>query len=217
MHSILKSAPDITDFFFTLNIWGSDSFRGLCTGFHRSILSAKKNKQVTQLFETLLGIIPKWDKLHEINPNTTLDTWAEALALALGKSQSLQTLVVCAGFIFPEYLRQLVNVPSIKSLRFVSLSLIPQAWLNGIHNVVNQDPKLGELITFSSQDDPPKREIPTPLPSSSQSSYVFIQDLQELKRVRETGGGSVADLDISIGGPVGPGSKKVPAHVDPEP
>jgi hypothetical protein len=33
--------------------------------------------------------------------------------------------------------------------------------------------------------------------------------------VYERLGGSVADLDISLGGPVGPGSKKVPAPVDP--
>jgi hypothetical protein len=62
---------------------------------------------------------------HEIKTNTTLDARAEALALALGKSQSLKTLVVRVGFIFPEYLRQLVNVPSIKSLRFESVSLNP--------------------------------------------------------------------------------------------
>ncbi|KAJ7917777.1 hypothetical protein B0H13DRAFT_1608047 [Mycena leptocephala] len=78
MHSILKSAPDITDLFFTLGIWGSDSVRGLCAGLplvnpQRAIVldgvidefghKPKKNKKVTQLFETLLGIIPKWDKL----------------------------------------------------------------------------------------------------------------------------------------------------------
>ncbi|KAJ7868180.1 hypothetical protein B0H13DRAFT_2281064 [Mycena leptocephala] len=169
---------------------GPDSVRGLCTGLppinpRRIIIldgaidefghKAKKNKQVTQLFETLLGIIPKWDKLHEINPNATLDTRAEALALALRKSQSLQTLVIRAGFTFPEYLRHCIRT------------------------VVNQDPKLAKFVTFSSQDDPPKREIPTPLPSSSQRSYVLIQDLQELKRVGETRGGSVEDLDICIG------------------
>ncbi|KAJ7917002.1 hypothetical protein B0H13DRAFT_1870691 [Mycena leptocephala] len=152
---------------------GSDSVRGLCTGLplinpRRAIVldgaidefghKPKKNKQVTKLFETLLGIIPKWDKLHEINTNATLDACAEALALALGKSQSLKLWSSASVLGLPD------NIVAIH-----------------------------------------RTGIPTPLPSSSQRSYV-LSGSPELKRVGDQG--QCRDVDICIGGPVGPSSKK---------
>ncbi|KAJ6495959.1 hypothetical protein DFH09DRAFT_946003 [Mycena vulgaris] len=76
MHTILKCAPNITDLFLTLLLWGSDNVAGLCKGLslinpRRVILvdgrskmtKPKKNKQVTQLLEMLIKVILKWNKL----------------------------------------------------------------------------------------------------------------------------------------------------------
>ncbi|KAJ7719243.1 hypothetical protein DFH07DRAFT_315194, partial [Mycena maculata] len=120
MHAILKCATNIADLFLTLSIWGSDDVGGLCTGLKfvnpqrvilvdgvKRIPKPKKNQQVTRLFETLITIIPKWDKLSTFEfPyvaslifEATFDEQAEALASALTKSKSLHTLIVRAGAI----------------------------------------------------------------------------------------------------------------------
>ncbi|KAJ7753921.1 hypothetical protein DFH07DRAFT_744162 [Mycena maculata] len=79
---VLKHAPNITDLFLTLRIGGSDSVRGLCSGLAlinpRCVIvvdadgwhvKPKENKQVTQLFDSLLDLIPKWDNLVRDSPS----------------------------------------------------------------------------------------------------------------------------------------------------
>jgi hypothetical protein len=76
MQTILKCAPNITDLFLTFLVWGSDSVRDLCSGLalinpRRVIVvdadgwevKPKENKQFTQLFNSLLDLIPKWYNL----------------------------------------------------------------------------------------------------------------------------------------------------------
>ncbi|KAJ7836976.1 hypothetical protein B0H13DRAFT_2422234 [Mycena leptocephala] len=170
MHTILTSAPNITDLFLTLCIWGSDSAQGLCSGLpainpQRVIVvdaveydqKPKKNKQVTQLLETLVDIIPKWDKMQIFDfpyrplgdGHTTLDARAEALASALRQSHSLETLLVRAGNTFPDYFREMDNVPSFKSLRMT----LPESNFLGIisgrlRSAVAEDPKLKVIVTL---------------------------------------------------------------------
>jgi hypothetical protein len=185
MHSILKFAPNITDLFLTLDIWATDSVRGLCSGLplispRRVIVvdavkqkqKPKKNKQVTELLETLVALIPKWDKMvrycfglitkpglitvqetfdfpyitpSDMYRNLTLYR-AEALASALGQSQSLQILFVRGGYTFPDYLRQVANVPSLQSLHFI---LGPESWDDAIRTVVRNDPKLEAVVKYT--------------------------------------------------------------------
>lgn len=76
MHSVLKAAPNITDVFLTLSLWGSANVSGLCSGLRlinpqRIILAdcqengeaPRVNKQVTRLMDTLVELIPKWNRL----------------------------------------------------------------------------------------------------------------------------------------------------------
>jgi hypothetical protein len=80
MHTILKYAPNITDLFLTLDIWGTDDTQGLCSGLplispHRIIAVdaiensneeksyRSPNRPATQLLEALVELIPQWDKL----------------------------------------------------------------------------------------------------------------------------------------------------------
>ncbi|KAJ7086280.1 hypothetical protein C8R44DRAFT_752682 [Mycena epipterygia] len=139
MHPILGCAPNITDLFLTLSIWGSDNVAGLCRGLRlinprRVILvdvahgydpraKPKKNKQVDQLLQTLVEFIPKWDKLtifdfpyisDTIFGQSPFSARAETLAAALTQSKSLHTLLVTGGTGFPQYLRRLADLPTFK-------------------------------------------------------------------------------------------------------
>lgn len=74
MHTVLKSAPNITDIFLSLMIWSSDSTKGLCKGLplinpHRVILvdpkvpRPLKNKHLAALSKVILSCIGKWNNL----------------------------------------------------------------------------------------------------------------------------------------------------------
>ncbi|KAJ7159496.1 hypothetical protein C8R46DRAFT_1001757, partial [Mycena filopes] len=142
MDTILAGTPNITDLFLTLLIESADSVQGLCSGLalvnpRRVIVfdispsfnnraKPKKNKHVTKLLEALVANIAKWDKLEifdlpyrsPLNIGDAENPRSEALTSALGKSQSLHTLIAPAGYTFPNSLRQLVDLPSFKSLQF---------------------------------------------------------------------------------------------------
>ncbi|KAJ7084941.1 hypothetical protein C8R44DRAFT_687918 [Mycena epipterygia] len=143
MHTILKCAPNISDLFLTLSIWGSDNVAGLCRGLrlinpqhvilvdvahdYNSFLEARprKNKQVTQLLDTLVELIPKWDKLTIFDFPYVGDVLfspfsghAETIAAALTQSKSLHTVLVTAGTEFPEYLHRLADLPTLKLICF---------------------------------------------------------------------------------------------------
>ncbi|KAJ7139328.1 hypothetical protein C8R44DRAFT_764254 [Mycena epipterygia] len=150
MHTILKYAPNISDLFLTLSIWGSDKVGGLCSGLplinpRRVILvdhgareimqrafKPRKNKEITQLLGTLVKLIPKWALVTFDFPYVATDMFgshstynerAEALASALAESKTLHTLFVCAGDSFPRYLHQMRDLPSL-----VAIQLTFGAW-----------------------------------------------------------------------------------------
>ncbi|KAJ6568932.1 hypothetical protein B0H19DRAFT_1065714 [Mycena capillaripes] len=161
MHTILKSASNITDLFSRFLFGAQIMFQE----------KPRKNKLVTQLFETLRKLIPKWNKLVRYGPgfikqsliakqqtfdfpyaldcNPTLNARAEALVSALRESPNLETLIVDTGFSdgFPNHFRPVVNMPSLKRLHFVS------RWItNRLRTVVEKDPKLKAIVTFSSPE-----------------------------------------------------------------
>ncbi|KAJ7474311.1 hypothetical protein FB451DRAFT_1248582 [Mycena latifolia] len=175
-------APNITDLFLTLSIWGSDNATGLCSGLplinpRRVILidgvrvspfhlpaKPKKNKQANKLMETLVTVIPKWDNLvtfgfpyAQDDEDPTSIARAEALASALRKSQTLEILLVPGGSDFPEYLRQMRDAPSLKSLclKFTSslpILLLGDTALGRFRASVATDPKLKMLVTYDLPD-----------------------------------------------------------------
>ncbi|KAJ7649506.1 hypothetical protein DFH06DRAFT_1475870 [Mycena polygramma] len=249
MHTILNSAPNITDLFLTLCIWGSDNVRGLCSGLRlinpgRVIVVdavPKKNKQVEQLFETLLKNIPKWDKLRTFDfpysnmrpGETNLSAMrADKLASALAMSKSLETLIVTA-LQFPEYLRQVRDAPSLKAIHFRNSIL---SW-GGRYTAeffadIKHDSKLKALITHSSDtslfghredtrnnssqsSNTSSRSSPAPASPDHQNSRDYVRELVELKELADTRGNTVQNLNVFVNGASGPGSKKAPPAMNP--
>ncbi|KAJ6509137.1 hypothetical protein DFH09DRAFT_999999 [Mycena vulgaris] len=240
MRTILKSAPTITDLFLKLSIWGSDNVAGLCGGLplinpRRVILvdgdreiftymKPKKNKQVTQLLEMLIRCIPKWDKLlifdfpyvqvGEMLADPTYDARARALASALSKSKSLETLLVCAGSGFPPYLHQMCDAPSLKSMCLT----YPIRWGDGLYDdvdpirqAIDADPKLKALVKYNSKTSTRDANtmLPDPLSPLSTESLVAeapVEDIQTLKELGESSGTTLQELIVRIRG-LTPGSK----------
>jgi hypothetical protein len=72
MRIILKSSPNISDLFISLEIYSSDNTSGFCKGLHlinptRLILLDKyresENKMVSQLVDAVAESMSKWDRL----------------------------------------------------------------------------------------------------------------------------------------------------------
>jgi hypothetical protein len=74
MHTVLKSAPNITDLFLTLSIYTSDNTQGLCKGLplinprrvivvDPHVYHPPKNKNLAALTKILLACIRSWDNL----------------------------------------------------------------------------------------------------------------------------------------------------------
>ncbi|KAJ7660792.1 hypothetical protein DFH06DRAFT_379907 [Mycena polygramma] len=161
MHTILKSSPNITDLFLTLGIYASDSVRGLSNGLplinpRRVLLidpnaAVKKNRQVNELLEALDRAVPKWDNLkimdfpYGSNPDPAITERADALASALVKSKTIETIMASGfGVVFPESLHQMRSIPSLKSIHFVHIFSLDTATL---------DNKLRQLVTFRQESD----------------------------------------------------------------
>ncbi|KAJ6463519.1 hypothetical protein C8R45DRAFT_522218 [Mycena sanguinolenta] len=188
MHIILKCASNITDLYMTLFIAGTDSVKGLCSGLPfvnpqrviivdacagHLLIQPKKNKKITELLETLVSLIPKWDKLRTFQfpylagfegvTDPILDPRAAALTSALAKSASLETLIVGLGNSFPAYLHQMVDASNLKSIDF---TVFPHAegtavaWgLPLIREAVNGDAKLKALVSCHDIEDAEQGEL----------------------------------------------------------
>ncbi|KAJ7156534.1 hypothetical protein C8R43DRAFT_998271 [Mycena crocata] len=179
-HTILKCSPKITDFCFSLVIWGSDDVNGLCRGLplinpQRVILidnpaKTKKNKKVEALLNTLLQLIPKWDNLLTFylpySLPVCLDDEARSrvprIVSALIKSNTLCTLDMCAGYFFPKYLRPMTQAPSLKCIRFIRLPAASGMFTfrSGLDDILAQvatDPELKALVKVHDMEPPPLR------------------------------------------------------------
>ncbi|KAF7367649.1 hypothetical protein MSAN_00828500 [Mycena sanguinolenta] len=227
IYTILKSAPNVTDLFLTLHIWDSDDVKGLCQGLplinpRRVVVvdndgprPTKDNEQVDQLLQTLVEVIPKWDKLKIFDfpyfesargcKNKVFDKRAKALAAALVESRSLETLLVGSGFDFPRYFRPLVNMPSLKSIRFVISGVPSQSFLTKffIRPILNEDPRLRALVTYGPRDsddeddDDENDEENLPIDSDRDRTLLVVhhpkkacpsaQDCVELTRITNIG------------------------------
>ncbi|KAJ7654754.1 hypothetical protein B0H17DRAFT_836127, partial [Mycena rosella] len=73
MHAIIKCSPNILDIFLSLDITSSDNTGDLCKGLHLLnpqcvVLGdvphpSRENRMFSDLFDTLLKVLPKWDRL----------------------------------------------------------------------------------------------------------------------------------------------------------
>ncbi|KAJ6500837.1 hypothetical protein C8R45DRAFT_863664 [Mycena sanguinolenta] len=102
---ILKCSPKISDIFLSLEIYSSDNTGGLCKGLHfinptRLILrdpiyKTLENKMVSQLLETLVETISKWDRLSVFDsPYFDESERSNIFIGALVKAQRLHTIVI---------------------------------------------------------------------------------------------------------------------------
>ncbi|KAF7359036.1 F-box domain-containing protein [Mycena sanguinolenta] len=102
---ILQCSPNISDLFLSLVIYSSDNTSGLCKGLElvnptRLILQDQprkplQNKMTSQLVETLIRVIPKWDRLCSFDsPYTYEKNRATKLIQPLAKSKRLHTLTI---------------------------------------------------------------------------------------------------------------------------
>ncbi|KAJ7030862.1 hypothetical protein C8F04DRAFT_714729 [Mycena alexandri] len=176
MHTILKSAPNITDIFLTLKIWSEDSTQGLCKGLplinpHRVILvdprerKARKNQNLTALTTVLLRCIREWDNMrvfdfpylcHYRDP-----AWmARAIKLveALRHSKGVHTILLAQFFETPPFLRLLSEITTVQTLQFKVGPVY-------IKTAIESDPRLKALVRYP----PEPTEIP-PIP-------VYIADI----------------------------------------
>ncbi|KAJ7082821.1 hypothetical protein C8R43DRAFT_322752 [Mycena crocata] len=138
MHTILASAPNITDLFLTFAIWSSDSTDGLCKGLplinpHRVLLvdpvvnlrKIPTNKCRTALTRVLFHSISKWDNLEIFSfPYTNLvlyydsgwEEQASKLMEALIKSTTIQTILLPPQFELRAFFYPLLDIPGLRIL-----------------------------------------------------------------------------------------------------
>ncbi|KAJ7611497.1 hypothetical protein DFH06DRAFT_155601 [Mycena polygramma] len=155
MHTILKSAPHITDVFLSLVIYSSDGTQGLCKGLplinpRRVILvdpfSSKplKNKNLTALTEVLFSSIRKWDNLRVFDYPDSRTTIAR-LTDALAQSQ-VQSVLLPEVWGLPDFLYTLANIPSLQVIQFkVELSSEPR-------QAINANARLKTLVRYPMQE-----------------------------------------------------------------
>ncbi|KAJ7065692.1 hypothetical protein C8F01DRAFT_1053761 [Mycena amicta] len=107
MHAILKLSPNITHIFLSLEILSPDTTEGLCKGLKlisptRLILrdtsafrKSPQNKSVVSLIDTLVAVIPKWERLTSFDyPYEFASNRTTKIVTALANCRRLQTLFV---------------------------------------------------------------------------------------------------------------------------
>ncbi|KAF7373612.1 hypothetical protein MSAN_00571600 [Mycena sanguinolenta] len=156
--------------------------------------------------------------------DSILDLRAVALASALVKSPSLETLILGLGNSFPGYLRQMVDAPSLKSINF---TIFPHpertsaGWgLPFIREDVDGDAKLKALVSYQELDDADQAELlennrnfmSTNSDSDveaygsdedvdgnywSKNCLTYLHSLSELEKLGDTFGSTVKRLHVS--------------------
>ncbi|KAJ6467636.1 hypothetical protein C8R47DRAFT_1152278 [Mycena vitilis] len=195
MHTILKSAPNITDIFLSLAIWASDNTQGLCKGLplidpHRVILvdpgvgRPLKNKNLAALTKVVLRCIPKWHNLRVFDfpyfcslhyPVSAQQTWmtrATNLAAALAQSQVETVLIQELYHALPDFFLVLSKIPSVRVLQ---LTAEPSP---RVRHALDTDARLKALVRYppletEDEDDDEENLVLAPdIPPSLNPSFV---------------------------------------------
>ncbi|KAJ7139123.1 hypothetical protein C8R44DRAFT_301415 [Mycena epipterygia] len=187
MHTILQSAPNITDVSLSLSIWSSDGTQGLCEGLPlinpRRVLvvdppirKLPKNQHLTALTTALFRCIRTWDNLEIFGfpyahfswrypRNFTM--WTDRrnnLAQALTQSQTLHTIII-SEISDTGVLALLLEIPSLKVLKIQKPFTQDDRHLI---TTINSDPRLKQLTRYTVQDLEDKKDalvIPDIAPS----------------------------------------------------
>ncbi|KAJ7447880.1 hypothetical protein B0H11DRAFT_1878501 [Mycena galericulata] len=168
MHTILKSAPNITDLFLSLSVWSSDNTQGLCKGlplvnptrvivvdpYSRKTL---KNKQLDALTKALFSCIRTWDSLRIVGfpYGSGHSDWKRAeralnFAEALTQSPTVRIVILSSSFYsLPQFLLRLCKIPSLQALEFKSPFYVGHPILSASLF----DPQLKAVARYTMEDD----------------------------------------------------------------
>ncbi|KAJ7695737.1 hypothetical protein B0H17DRAFT_1055415 [Mycena rosella] len=201
MLKIVKSAPNVTDLFLSINIWSADNVSGLCRGLPlmnptRVVLydlqRRRSNKNSDTLLATLIQCIKQWKNLNVFE----LPYWnvyaynniALSVSSALKEAPNLKILVIPATNFYgqepPERLQLVAKNPTLKSIRFKQP--VSRAALLNIHanlSVINH-PGLRGLVTLPDDDTtllPDTSSGPKPSPKSIQFSTAAVPEKPTVK------------------------------------
>ncbi|KAJ6569201.1 hypothetical protein B0H19DRAFT_1134834 [Mycena capillaripes] len=173
MHTILKSAPNITDIFLSLAIWASDNTQGLCKGLplinpQRVILVDPnlriplKNQNLAALRKVVLRCVSKWDlKILDFPYLTSynyrhisLPEWmtrSADLVAALERSQTVHTVLLNSEFYdfyeLPSFFLPLSKIPTVQVLQF-KVQIGP-----GAKARIEADARLKQLVRYPRAPD----------------------------------------------------------------
>ncbi|KAJ7651021.1 hypothetical protein FB45DRAFT_780329 [Roridomyces roridus] len=194
MHTILKSAPNITDLFVSLSIYSSDNTGGLCKGLslinpHRIILvdpnvvSPLKNKQLDALKKALFDCIHSWSNLRIFGyPHAggyyQTAKWAQKateLSQLLAQTQ-VHTVAFDSLDMIPQWIATLYTIPSLKVLRF------QRPLDDRLVSEIESDPCLKKLAKYTRIHKP--THIEPDIPPSLNPFFVPLQFTS--KETRET-------------------------------
>ncbi|KAJ7615203.1 hypothetical protein DFH06DRAFT_1484003 [Mycena polygramma] len=202
MHTILKSAPNITDIFLSLVIWSSDSTQGLCKGLplinpRRVILvdpntrKLLKNQNLAALTKVVLSCISKWDNLRIFDfpymcpqqyRRSNEAAWmlrATLLAEALARSQ-VQTILIPALRQLPTFFFTLTNITSVQVVQFKAESYAMK-WA-----IDKADARVKALVRYASEKPAEDQGRADPTPDISPSlNPSFVPMESALDGVRE--------------------------------
>ncbi|KAJ6468708.1 hypothetical protein DFH09DRAFT_1381071 [Mycena vulgaris] len=203
MHTILKSAPNITDLSLCLTIWSPDSTDGLCKGLplinpHRVIIvdpvvkKLPKNQQQAALIETLFLCIRKWDNLKIFGypyPAAVqgIQGWSQRAANlmdALAESKTIHTILLSKLLGFHQFFRPLLKIPALQVLQFQT------PYVKRLHEyaieAINSDPEVKALARYNmpAEDDSTNTVlIPDIIPSLDPNFVPMESAPQETREV----------------------------------
>ncbi|KAJ7651168.1 hypothetical protein FB45DRAFT_889826 [Roridomyces roridus] len=202
MHTILESAPNITDLVLSLAIRPADSTDGLCTGLslinpRRLILLETSWQPLTNRQEralrnaVILDCIPSWSNLRIVGcPYSSFmltmnPGWIDrAMNLSRALLKSLvHTTILCGDLdSIPSFVPPLYDIPSLETLQFQPLDVHYDAPLISI---INGDKRLKQLAKYTLTDRRNSEVLNEPYITPSQNSH-FTPMESASEQTRET-------------------------------
>ncbi|KAJ7101923.1 hypothetical protein C8R44DRAFT_887717 [Mycena epipterygia] len=165
MQQILRSAPNATDIFLSLQIHSSDSVSGLAVGLPlinptRVIIfddqnNLLKNKAVLGLIAVLEGCVKKWTNLNTLLlPYSTMASPRESLLMALCACENLKTVSLPVPRPdFVPFLTQIAQLPALEAIE------IRKKARTKIKLPASIDTKLKSLLRFVEPPSKPPTRI----------------------------------------------------------
>ncbi|KAJ7101882.1 hypothetical protein C8R44DRAFT_887683 [Mycena epipterygia] len=165
MQQILKSAPNATDIFLSLQIHSSDSVSGLAVGLPlinptRVIIfddqdNLLRNKAVLGLIDVLEGCVKKWTNLNMLFlPYSTVSSSRESLVMALCACENLKILSLPVPH--PNLVPLLTQIAQFHALEAIE---IRKKAKTKIKLPASIDPKLESLLRFVEPPTKPPTRI----------------------------------------------------------